>query len=230
MKKPETGYTKSMDLLVQRFKERHDSQNTLHKDLQARLNDLTGQLNALEVIRQNRDPLASPDAHALKVGQAASRLRFLAEEAEKVITSKAKEAEGSFEAALRENSGLKPGPYAPEIRQRLHDLKPGEKVKAIQSLIEGKDGSSLSAIFDAPTMLSGLSATDISTYKEQYYKVAVPEIVKARDTYRDLTEHVQTAIKTSLSAASEYSDSRKLRELEEREVASARAQDQLKGA
>lgn len=231
MKKPiSSGYTKSLDLLTQRFKERHDSQNHQHKDLQSKLNDLTGQLYALETIRQTRDPLASPDAHALNVGRAAERLRHLAETAAETISAKAYEAESSFEAALREHGKLQPGPFGAEIRQRVHSLAPGERVKAIQALIESKDGVSLEAIFSAPSILIGLNSEDIGKFREQYYQAACPELVKARDTYRDLTEHINTAVKTSISAASEYSDPRKLMELEEREAAMSKAQDTLKGA
>lgn len=222
MKRPETGYTKSMDLLVQRFKERHDAQNALHRDLQIRLNDLTGQLHALETIRQTAlDPL--------NVGRAAGRLRLIAEEAQKAITSKAQEAAASFESALREHSRLTPGPFGAEIRARLHAMKPGERVKAIQAMIESKDGSSLAGIVDAPSMLTGLSAEDLGKFRDQFYRVAVPELVQARDTFRDLAEHLQTAIKTAMSAASEYSDPRKLRELEEREAEAAKAQEALNG-
>ncbi len=220
----------SLNTLVRRFNERHDPKNTSHKDLQVRLNDLCGQVRALEILRLNRDPLASLDAHDLTVGRAAARLRQLGEVAAKAIEVKEQETAASFTAAFREHGKLQPGPYGREIRARLYDMKPTDKVRTIQALIEAKDGASLSALFDAPPMLTGLSAEDIGKFREQFYLTACPDIVKSRDIFRDLTEHVQTAVKISLIAATEYSDPRKLRELEEREAALIKAGGELKGA
>lgn len=225
-----SGYTKSLDLLVQRFRERHDPQNPLHKDFQIRLNDLTSQMYALEVIRQNREARPLGDTYQAHVGRAAGRLKQLAEDASNAITAKSTAAEGSFEVALRKESGLVNGPFAAEVRQIIHGLKPGEKVKIIQSMIEGKDGASLSAILDAPSILTGLSSEDLGKFREQYFNATCPDLVRARDTFRDLTEHVITAVKTSISAASEYSDQRKLRELELREAEAAKAQAALREA
>ena len=184
-------------------------------------------MQAVETIRQNR--ALTPEGHALEVGRAAARLRVLAEAAAEAITTKATEADSSFETALREHSGLVNGPFAVEIRQRIQGMTPGERIKTIQALIEGRDGVSLSAIFDAPSMLTNLSADDIGKCREQFFQVAAPDIVKARDTYKDLTEHAHAAVKTSLTAASEYSDPGKLRALELREAETAKAQAALKG-
>lgn len=221
-----TGYTKAIDTLILRFKEKHDPQNALHKDLQTRLIDLAAQLHAMEFVRQN--PRGGD--HALNVGKAAARLKALTETAAEAVSKKATAAEGSFESALREHSKLTSGPFAVEIRKRVHDLKPGEKVKIIQTMIENKDGASLSAILDAPSILTGLSSEDLGRLREQYFQAACPDIFNERDRFRDLIEHVQTAIKTSISAALEYSDPVKLRALELREAEAAKAQATLREA
>lgn len=208
-------FSNTMHQLSKRFTERADGKNALHKDLAGRLKDLANQLEAVETLR---------------TPQAAARLRYLAEAAEGVLRSKSTEASASFDAALREHSGLKAGAYGPEIRANIKALSPGERVKAIQALIEVQDGSSLSAIFDAPPMLSGMSTDDLGKFREQYYQVAAPDLVKAREVFSDLAECVNAAVKTSLTAALEYGDPVKLQELEAREAATARAQDALKGA
>ncbi|HBG47232.1 MAG TPA: hypothetical protein DDW94_09630 [Deltaproteobacteria bacterium] len=218
-------YTKALDTLKVRFQEKHDKQNRDHKALQTTLNDLADALKAVEFIRAN----PQGGDHALNVGRAAARLQVLAEAAEAAITTKATSAGASFESSLREHSGLVNGPYAVEIRQRLQGMAPGEKVKVVQAMIESRDGSSLAAIIDAPSMLTGLSSEDIGKFREQYFQTAAPDIVKARDTYRDLNEHVQAAVKTSLTAASEYSDPVKLRALELHEAEAAKAKAALGG-
>ena len=226
MEKISTTNTTAIDALCQRFKEKHDPQNKGHKDLQVKLNDLAAQLQAVEFTRKN--PQGSD--HGLTVQRAAARLKLLAEEGAKAITAKSKEAEISFERSLREHSGLTNGPYAVEIRQRLNEMKPGERVKVVQAMITAKDGSSLAAIFDAPPFLTGLAPKDTSKFREQFFQSTAPDIVKARDVYRELSEHVNAAIRTALNVASELSDPRKLRELELREAEASRAESALKGA
>lgn len=230
MKKPiSSGFTKAMDTLAARFDAKYDRQNPQHKTLAEPLKALSNQLHALETIKQNRDPLGSHNAHILEVGKAANRLRYLAEENGKFITNEAKKAEASFEAALKEHGRLQPGPFAPEIRLRIYGLKPADRVRTIQDLIEGRDGVSLSAILEAPRVLTGLSADDIGKFREQYFQAACPDLIKARDTYRDLASHAQAVIATSLKAASEHGAPDRLRELEAMDAASAKAKEALNG-
>lgn len=216
MKEISSNYVTALDALAQRFKEKHDPQNNAHKDLQVRLNDLAGQLRAVEFIRKN--PPQSGD-HGLDVQRAAARLKFLADEAAKAFTTKAKEAEISFERSLREYSGLTNGPFSVEIRARLHGMKPGDRVKAVQGMITNTDGAGLAAILDSPPLLTGLSPEDIPKFREQFYQKTVPDIIKARDTYRELSEHALAATRTTLNAVAEYSDPQRLRELEIKEAA-----------
>lgn len=216
-----TRFTETMGTLSKRFTAKMDGANALHKDLAGRFSELAKQLNALEALRETSDLLTT--------ARAANRLKFLAEEHGKVIVSKSKEAALAFESALQEHGGLKPGPFAPEIRQRLHAMKPGERITAIQAMVTARDGQSLAAVLDAPGILTGLSPDELSKTREQYYQTACPDLVKARDVHRDLVEHIDAAIKTSLTAATVYGDPRKLRELEEREAVSAKAREALNG-
>lgn len=227
MERISSNYILAIDSLVQRFKEKHDPQNDAHKELKVRVNDLVEQLRAVEFIRKN--PPQSGD-HGLDVQRAAARLKFLADEAAKAFTMKAKEYELSFERSLREHSGLANGPYAVEIRERLYGMKPAERVKAVQGMITNKDGSALAAIFDAPPLLTGLSPEDIPKFREQFFQSTVPDIVKARDVYRELSEHAHAAIRTALKAATDYSDPRRLRELELKEAAAETHAAKLKEA
>lgn len=132
-------------------------------------------------------------------------------------------------AEMSSRSGLKPGAYGQEIRSRFHAMSPGDKVKALQSLIEGKDGASLDAILNAPPVLTGLNPAELTNYREQFFQAACPELVQARDVYRDLKSHIDAAIETVDAATNEYSDPIKLRDLEEREAASVAATAQLEG-
>lgn len=209
-------YISTMNQLTRRFVEKHDSQNKLHKDLQARLNDLAGQLQSVEVLRQTSD--------ALTVGRGMNRLNTLTDAAESWLSKNKVDTEKSFEAAMREKAGLTPGPYGQEIRSRLHAMNPGDRVKAVHDLIQAHDGQTLAAILDAPSMLTGLTQEDLGKYREQFYQIAVPDLVKARDTFRDLSEHVQAAVDTCRKISLEHNDPAKLRELEEREAAIKAAQ------
>ena len=228
-KQVESKFTRGMGTLYQRFTERRDSQNELHKGLQAVMNDLASNLIALETVRQNPDPRMPTDGHNLNVSGMASKLQAMTEEMRTAVISKAEEIEKGLAAEMSSRSGLKSGPYAMEIRSRFFTMTPGDRVKTIQSLIDARDGASLDAILNSPPLLTGLLPQDINKYRTQYFQTAVPELVKARDVYKDLADHVQSAIDTVVSATSEYSDPRKLKGLEDREGASVAAQAHLEG-
>lgn len=222
-------YQRGLETLVQRFKEKHDSQNALHKGLQSTLNDLASNMTALETVRQNPDSRLPKDAHALTVSRLAGKLNTMTEEMRTAITLKAAETERGLAAEMASRSGLKPGAYGAEIRSRFYAMSPGDKAKTIQGLIEGKDGASLDAILNSPPVLTGLLPQDIISYREQYFLAACPEFVKARDVYRDLKSHVDAALQAVEAATNEYSDPLKLRDLEAREAASGAAQTKLEG-
>lgn len=230
MRKPIVSkYLKGMDTLTERFKERHDTQNELHKGLQSTLNDLSSQMQAVETLRQTRGPLVTPEAHVLGVGRAATNLKDYAERTKKIVESRFSEAMKGMDSEMASISGLKPGVYAPEIRARFQNMKEVDRVKTLQSLIEAKDGASLDAILNAPPVLTGLLPREIITYRTQFYQTACPDLVKARDLYTDLNAHVTAAIDSVTAATKEYSDPGKLKELEEREAVSSHAQAVLEG-
>lgn len=230
MKKPIVSkYQRGLETLVQRVKEKHDPQNTLHKGLQSVINDLASNMHALEVVRQTVDPRMPKEGHILNVSRVAAKLQTTTEGMRDHISKQAEEVERGLAAEMSSRSGLKPGAYGLEIRSRFHGMSPGDKVKTVQGLIEGKDGASLDAILNAPPVLTGLLPQDIVTYREQFYTSVCPELVQARDTYRDLKSHIDAAIETVEAATTEYSDPLKLRDLEERESASVAAAAQLEG-
>lgn len=222
-------FTEGLATLKQRFIERNDSQNELHRGLKGVINDLASNMIALETVRQTVDPRMSKDAHILNVSKLATKLQGMTEEMRKAITLKSEETEKGMAAEMASRSGLKPGPYAAEIRQRFHAMTPGDRVKTIQGLIDSKDGASLDAILNSPPVLTGLLPQDIVTYREQFYTSACPELTKALTTYKDLAEHVLAAVATVETATKEYSDPKKLKDLEEREAASVAAQAKLGG-
>lgn len=222
-------YVRGLETLVQRFKEKHDPQNALHKGLQSVINDLASNVTALETVRQNPDPRMPKDGHILNVSRIAAKLQGTTEGMREHIEKQAKEVEAGLAAEMASRSGLKPGAYGAEIRNRFYAMSPGDKVKTLQNLIEGKDGGSLDALLNSPPVLTGLLPQDITSYREQYFQSACPELVRARDIYRDLKSHVDAAIATVESATIEYSDPLKLRDLEEREAASVAATAQLEG-
>ncbi|OGP64677.1 MAG: hypothetical protein A3K22_04970 [Deltaproteobacteria bacterium RBG_16_42_7] len=224
-----TKYQRSVKTLVERFREKQDTQNELHKGLQSVLNDLSSNMAALETIRQNPDPRMPKEGHILNVSKMAGKLQAMTEEMRKAVIQKAGEVEKGLAAEMSSRSGLKPGPYAIELRQRFFSMSAGDRVKTIQNLIDSRDGASLDAILNAPPVLTGLLPQDITSYREQYFQTACPELYQARETYRDLKSHIDAAIDTVQAATTAYSDPLKLRDLEASEAASAGAQAQLEG-
>lgn len=222
-------YQRGMETLVLRFKEKHDSQNALHKSLQSTLNDLCSNMAALETVRLNPDSRLPKDAHTLNVSRLASKLQGTTKGMREYISKQAGETERGMAAEMASRSGLKPGAYAPEVRSRFHSMTPGDRIKTIQGLIESKDGASLDALLNSPPVLTGILPQDITNYREQYFTAVCPELVKARDVYRDLKSHIDAAIATVETATIEYTDPQKLRDLELREASSVAAQAQLEG-
>ena len=210
-------YLNAIGELEKRTAAKWDPQNQTHKILFTGLKRLGDQVRAI-------DTLSSVAHDAGTMMRALNRLSTLTDAEELNFNKLVGETQKSFEAALREKAGLTPGPYGPELRARLHAMNPGERVKAVHELIKAHDGSTLAAIFDAPSMLTGLSEADISTFREQYYQTACPGLVKARDTFQDLSEHVGAAVNTCRKISLEYSDPAKLKELEAQEAAVKAAQ------
>jgi len=189
----------SIDTLIGRFNSRHDTTNTLHKSLQAKLNDIATQLNAVEVIRLS-------NADAATKGRAVEKLKNFSIATENWLKKTIADTNISLDNAARLQAGMVAGPYGAEIRQRLHEMKPGDKIKAVMSLIQARDGASLSAVLDSPALLTGLSTDEIGKFKAQYYEVACPDIVQAANTFKELADTVDAGVRTALSAAREYSN------------------------
>ncbi len=206
----------SLRHLVERMAECTERDNTAHKRLNEAVRFVVSQVEAVESLSGADDPLM--------VERAVARLRTLTEAATEKVEKAGRDAEKSFDAALREKVGLTPGPFGPEIRARLYDMKPADRMATIQGLIEAKDGSSLHAVLSAPAVLTGLSGEEAAKFRRQFYEVAAPELVKARSAYEELHDHAEAIVKAASRASLEYGSPRRLAKLEAADAAIKEAQ------
>lgn len=218
-----TQFTGAINDLSKRFEAKMDRGNQFHIFLEGKFKRLSDAVNGIEAVRQNPDPKTPADGHILKIGQAAKKLRALAEQTQSEIAGKFEEVTRSYNIALIENSGLVEGPYGSEIRKKVAGMDGGKRTAFIQELILEGDASSLASILNAPAFLSSLNKDEVGIFKEQFFAKVCPNFVKARDRYADLHENVLTATTSALTCADTYSNPRELAALEKREADAAEA-------
>jgi len=188
------------------------------------LQNLAGQLEALENLAANKSPKDTEEAHLLKLEHAGDKLLKRQRELSARIQTRTTEAVRAIAEKMDAELGMYSSPYAHEIRSALRTMPLEQQQAAIKHAIDNKDGQFFRAISEAPPMLSGLTSTTVDNSMLAFKKKHAPELVRE-------SEQVMEALNTSLSALDiprravrEGIDPAKLIEIKEAEARAEQAQ------
>ena len=170
------------------------------KQLQGMVNRLHGATEALDRVMTNRNPLDTPDAHALKVAKMARKLDT------EILASLNQSgriwADGvqAVQRRIDEKVDLRPDAFATEIRGAFRGLDSKAKAALLKELVEGNRGPELAAIVRAPSVVAGISDKE----KADYEKAIVGKHAAAEIDEQDKLGEVFEAIMVAHRAATDF--------------------------
>lgn len=189
---------------------------------------LTDSVNSLAVLASNTDTDLSQEARQTRAIRAASKLGGMLPSVTERLDKLTTTTQEGFERAFAEYSGLITTERGAEIRAHLKSIKdPGERAIFTQKLLEAGDNESLGAVIFSPVFLSGLDAITHSRLRSQIEEQRLPELAKNREVFAELAGNLRVAISTAEAAVKDFSNPRKLAEIEEGAQRARQAEERL---
>lgn len=116
-------------------------------------------LASIDNVRANPDPEDKPATHARKVRQNIDGFDHVRAERWDGAKAGVIAEQRRIEGELEREANLKPIPHHFDaITSTFHNMKPNERVNALNELIEQGDGPALATLLEAPAFLTGLTA------------------------------------------------------------------------
>lgn len=175
---------------------------------------------ALDNVRASRNPLDTPEAHALKVAKLAKKYDSEAAEAINRFGSIVHAHNQDLQSRIDQKINLKPDAFASEIRSAFRTLSRQEKVKLLGELVEGNRGPELAAIVKAPAVLTGISELEQSNFEKAIISRHAPAELEERQWIDELFENCMTVVNQSFAVARDFVDPSELQRIESAEAAS----------
>lgn len=188
---------------------------------------LTDAVTSVAQLATDTDPEITPEQREARTMKAASKLgAILPTVTERLETLKVA-TEEAFEQAFIQNSGLVQSERASEIRGHIKNLAVNDRPSFIQTLLTNNDNESLGAIIFAQPYLSGIDGLSHTRLKEQIEKTRLPELSVNREMFTELESNLKVAINVAGEAVRDFSNPRKLQDIEERARMAQEAQERL---
>lgn len=181
-------------------------------------------LAALEDIAGKRNPIETPEAHALRLAKSADRLLAQVKAAEDADNGARTRAAQDIQARLDARTLLIDSPRGAEIRAWFRGLPSEERHAAMQAGIEARDGDMLGALLGAPSYLAGLSREQSERYRLHFERQVAPEIADEWDELLAADEAAATVRRVAREAAQEARDPAYIARIEADKVAAEAAQ------
>lgn len=139
-------------------------------------------LASIDNVRANPDPEDKPATHARKVRQNIGGFDHARAErwdsAKAGVIAEHKRVEGELER----EANLKPIPHHFDaITSTFHNMKPNERVSALNELIETGDGPALATLLEAPAFLTGLTAEQRDGIRSRLFAKVNPQRLALRN-------------------------------------------------
>lgn len=191
-------------------------------------NQLVMAYDGLASIADNPDPLIPKDAHLVKVSNIAQRLLNQHKTFTDDFFGAVQGYQKSIHRDLKVQSGTdRESEFSIEIRSTLAKQSDDARQNQINQFIKSSEGSYLSAIFNAPAFLSGLSESHKEQVKYQYLSLKAPELIKEQEALDDAVEAILTTLDTFQNGVLQYLKPELMREIQAKKKLSDDAQAKL---
>lgn len=188
---------------------------------------LTDSVSSLAILATDTNPEISREQREARTMKAADRLGGVLPTVTERLENLKKATEEGFEQAFIEHSGLVQTARASEIRAHLKSIPQIDRPSFIQTLFKDNDNESLGAVIFAMPYLSGLDATSHARLKQQIEKTRLPELSENKEKFTELYGNLRVAITVAGEAVRDFSNPRKLQDIEERARMAQEAQERL---
>lgn len=144
------------------------------------LNTLRAKPNPLETVARNHANIEN------LVNQATGKLSRNHDEAMRALTN----AESELTAKVATAANLKPDPYAAEIRASFKAMKLQDRQAALSQAVEDQNRQVLSAVMDAPEIVTGIPAQHTIALREKFNRDVAPFEMAQLDKLKDASKHL----------------------------------------
>ncbi|MCW5602733.1 hypothetical protein [Nitrosomonas sp.] len=182
-------------------------------------------IESLESIASNKAPSETAEAHYLRISQNAKKMRAeftrINDQLHEVLKSDGEIIHG------RINRIFEPSKHSAEIRAVLRGMTTEARNKFVLDAVTSANIEALSAVREAPAVLSGLNPDFHGKVIEMAEQKIAPDLVRQLDENFEVFTAAQTVLGVAESMTNEYSDPNKIKDIERREKNAAQAQKDL---
>ncbi len=160
-------------------------------------------LEGLEAIALKRNPSETPEAHALRVNNAAKKVQAEIEALRAKADTIRTDAGRFISEQIEQRTQLRDGPRGAEIRSYFRQASPDERKAIMERAIEGQDSETLGALFTAPSYLAGMDAEYQGRMRYHYESKVCPDLHQRLDEVIEADKTVAVIRRVANEAAQE---------------------------
>ena len=210
---------------LSKYTNRGDAQSIL-----AKCNGLSVVFDRLATSASLRSPLETHETHFIRVSNQANTLLAKWQKESDQLFEFYRNYWLRIESEILSTTGLnKPSPFADEIRVSIKAMTSEQRTNKMIELEKTNESTTLSAIYEAPSFLSGLSDSEMNSHFNIYFGQHATELLKERKNLDDVLVSVTAFMRAYQSGLKSFMDSKKMRDIEKQKELADIAQAQLLG-
>lgn len=189
---------------------------------------LAASVDSLEELARNRSPSETPEAHTLRVANAAKKLDANLKQVISAFNENTMQTYRNLYTKLSEVAQIdKETPHAAEIRAYFRGLKQNEKIDAIDRAIKTKDSATLAALVNGPDYLSGVDKAMRDNMMQRYHEEVAPELVAEIRAFEEADSAAQEVRRITEKAVTQAFDPSYVASILEAEAKAQATRDRL---
>lgn len=210
---------------LSKYTNRSDAQSIL-----AKCNGLSILFDRLATSAALRSRLETPETHFIRVSNQANTLLAKWQKESDLLFEYYRHYWLQIENDILSSTGLnQKSKFADEIRASLKAMTSEQRTNKMIELVKTNESTTLSAIYEAPSFLSGLSDSESNSHFNIYFGQHATELLKERQNLDDVLVSVTAFMRSYQSGLKSFMDSKKMREIEREKELADTAQSQLLG-
>lgn len=147
---------------------------------------MANQVEALEKLIVNKNPMVTDAAHQKAVAKAAETTKRANAMAQEKCRALHEQTVGQLRSEIAVRANLVPSKYSEEIRGRLLGMKQSDRLRAVTKAIETKDTLTLAAISEGNELMTDFDETTRNDLLSSYQNKICPDLFDELETLKDL--------------------------------------------
>lgn len=189
---------------------------------------LAASVDSLEELARNRSPSETPEAHTLRVVNAAKKLRDQIEAVSRTLNENTVSTYRNLATKIAEVTKLDiETPHAAEIRAYFRGLKSGEKIEAMERAVKERDSATLAALINGPSYLSGVDKEMRDRFVDMFQEEVAPDLVQELRAFEEADTAAQEVLRITRGAVDEALDPQYVGKILENEAKAQSTRERL---